>query len=152
MDIILTGEGRTQGYCLVSREFDLPELKLLVDSVQCSKFITAKKSTELIKKLEGLTSKYQAKDLHRQIYVVNRNKTLNENIYYNVDAIHQAIDDNVKIKFKYCNYNLKKQLKPRRDGEVYEVSPLALSWDDENYYLVAFDSLAGKLKHYLWIK
>jgi predicted DNA-binding transcriptional regulator YafY len=148
MDIVMTGEGRARGYSIASREFDLPELKLLVDSVQCSKFITAKKSNELIKKIESLASKHQAKKLHRQVYVANRNKTHNENIYYNVDTIHEAIASNVKIKFKYCNYNLKKQLVAKKDGEFYAVSPLALSWDDENYYLVAYDSEAGKQKHY----
>ncbi|MBE5958980.1 MAG: WYL domain-containing protein [Lachnospiraceae bacterium] len=147
-DIVMKGEGRSRGYSLVSRDFDLAELKLLVDSVQCSKFITAKKSNELIKKIENLTSIYQAKMLHRQVYVANRNKTLNENIYYNVDAIHEAIAENVRVRFKYCNYNLKKQLSARKDGKLYEVSPLALSWDDENYYLVAYDSEAGKQKHY----
>ncbi|MCR5835236.1 MAG: transcriptional regulator [Lachnospiraceae bacterium] len=147
-DIVMSGEGRSRGYSIVSREFDLPELKLLVDSVQCSKFITAKKSNELIKKIESLGSNHQAKKLHRQVYVANRNKTNNENIYYNVDTIHEAIASNVKIKFKYCNYNLKKQLVAKKDGELYIVSPLALSWDDENYYLVAYDSEAGKQKHY----
>ena len=147
-DIVMNGEGRSRGYGIISRDFDLAELKLLVDSVQCSKFITPKKTNDLIKKIEGLTSIHQAKKLHRQVYVANRNKTLNENIYYNVDAIHEAIANNVKIKFTYCNYNLKKQLSARKDGALYEVSPLALSWDDENYYLVAYDSEAGKQKHY----
>ena len=88
-------------YKLVSREFELAELKLLVDAVQCSKCITEKKSNELIKKLENLSSKYDARTLQRQVYVSGRIKTMNESIYYNVDELHQAINDNVQIKFQY---------------------------------------------------
>lgn len=148
MDIIGTQEDRTYYYHVGNRQFELAELKLLVDSVQYSKFITAKKSDELIKKLEGLTSKYEASQLHRQVYVAGRVKTMNESIYYNVDRIHTAIAENSKITFQYFQWNASKKMELRHDGALYEVSPWSLSWDDENYYLVAYDSKEEIIKHF----
>ncbi len=139
-------ERNKNGYYLASRDFETPELKLLVDAVQCSKFITQKKSLSLIKKLESLSSKSAAQSLQRQVYVFNRVKTMNESIYYNVDKIHTAIENNVKIKFKYFDYTSEKKKKYR--DKSYEVSPYALSWEDENYYLVAYDTDSAKIKHY----
>lgn len=147
MDIIKIKE-RPGGYYLASRQFELAELKLLVDAVQASKFITTKKSGELIAKLETLCSKTEAKQLHRQVVVTNRNKAVNENIYYNVDVIYNAIAENVKIRFQYYEWTVNKEMKPRRDGSYYEVSPWLLSWDDENYYLIAFDDRSGEIRHY----
>lgn len=147
MDIIKIKE-RPGGYYLASRQFELAELKLLVDAVQASKFITSKKSEELIGKLETLCSKAEAKQLHRQVVVTNRNKTANENIYYNVDMIYNAISENVKIRFQYFEWSVNKEMKLRRDGTFYEVSPWLLSWDDENYYLIAFDDRSGEIRHY----
>lgn len=147
-DIILK-KGRTgSGYYLASREFELAELKLLVDAVQASRFMTVKKSRELIKKLEKLASRHQAVQLQRQVYVAGRVKTENERIYYNVDTIYRAIDDNVKISFTYLEWSLSRELKPRKKGEKYLVSPWALIWEDENYYLAAYDGQAGLIKHY----
>lgn len=147
MDIV-KNSGRSGGYTLVSRQFELAELKLLVDAVQSSKFITTKKSRELIGKLETLCSKYEATQLHRQVVVTNRNKAVNENIYYNVDIIYNAIAENVKIQFQYFEWNVSKEMKLRRDGKIYEVSPWLLTWDDENYYLIAYDDEAEMIKHY----
>ena len=147
MDIV-KNSGRSGGYTLVSRQFELAELKLLVDAVQSSKFITTKKSRDLIGKLETLCSKYEAGQLHRQVVVTNRNKTVNENIYYNVDIIYNAIAENVKIQFQYFEWDVNKEMHLRRNGKVYEVSPWLLTWDDENYYLIAYDSEAGIIKHY----
>lgn len=148
MDIIGEQENRTYYYHVGNRQFELAELKLLVDSVQAAKFITARKSNELIKKIEGFASKYEASQLHRQVYVAERVKTMNESIYYNVDLIHSAIGANQKIRFQYFQWNVKKEMELRHDGEFYEVSPWALSWDDENYYLVAFDGKEEKIKHF----
>ena len=147
MDIILRKDAPA-GYYLGKRDFELPELKLLVDTVQASKFITAKKSGELIQKLEGLASHYEARQLQRQVYVANRIKTMNESIYYTVDAIHNAISENRKIRFQYFQWNVKKEMELRHDGAWYLVSPWGLSWDDENYYLVGYDSEVQKIKHY----
>ena len=135
-------------YTLLNRDFQLPELKLLVDAVQASKFISAKKSSELIKKIENLASVYQAKQLQRQVFVSNRIKTNYENVYYNVDELNLAINENRKIKFDYYEWNLSKEMVLRKNGHKNDISPWSLAWDDENYYLVAFDGNSGIIKHY----
>ena len=145
---IIRSEQHRNGYMLVSREFELAEVKLLVDLVQSSRFITEKKSGELIGKLETLISKYEAQGMHREVQVIGRSKTINENIYYNVDIIHTAISQNVKIKFHYFEWDINKKIKLRKEGAFYEVSPWKLTWDDENYYLIAFDEKANMIKHY----
>ena len=147
IDIETTRDTRVR-YYVASRLFELPELKLLVDAVQASKFITARKSGELIKKLESFSSTYEAMRLQRQVYVSNRIKTMNESIYYNVDFIHSAINDNKKISFKYYEWTPDKEKKLRHNGATYLVSPWALTWDDEYYYMIAYDSEASKIKHY----
>ena len=147
MDIIRSEEHRG-GYMLASRQFELAEVKLLIDLVQSSKFITEKKSRELIGKLETLVSKYDAKAMQRQVQVIGRSKTLNETIYYNVDLIHAAISQNVTIRFHYFEWDINKKMKLRKEGTFYEVSPWKLTWDDENYYLMAFDKDANVIKHY----
>ena len=140
--------GNRYHYHVTNRSFGLPELKLLVDAIQSSKFITEKKSYALIKKLETLASKYDAQKLQRQVYVSGRIKTMNESIYYTVDAIHNAISENKKIKFQYFQWNAKKEMELRHNGAWYHISPWGLSWDDENYYLVGYDTDAGMIKHY----
>ena len=114
--------GKGFHYHVVNHQFELPELKLLVDAIQSSKFITAKKSNDLIKKLEGFVSEYEAKQLHRQVYVGNRIKTMNESIYYNVDAIHNAIAEDKKIRFQYFQWNVKKEMELRHGGAYYHIS------------------------------
>lgn len=153
LDICRT-RSTTVRYFVGSRDFEIPELKLLVDAIQSSKFITHKKSINLIKKLEGLVSENDGKQLQREVYVTNRVKTLNEQIYYNVDEIHNAISENRKISFRYLKWDVdfsgrQKIIKTeRREGKTYVVSPWALCWDDENYYLVAYDAEAEIIKHY----
>lgn len=141
-------KSRTTDYYVASRDFELPELKLLVDSVQASKFITHKKSLELISKIEKLTSHENAKLLQRQVYVTNRVKTPNEKIYYNVDKIHEAIAKNRQITFRYFNLDINKEKVYRRDGKSYTESPIALTWDDENYYLITYKPKYGNFTHY----
>lgn len=140
--------GNRYHYHVINRPFELPELKLLVDAIQSSKFITEKKTNALIKKLEKLVSKYDAMKLQRQVYVSGRIKTMNESIYYTVDAIHNAISENRKIRFQYYQWNVKKEMELRHQGAYYCISPWGLSWDDENYYLVGYDSRAEMIKHY----
>ena len=147
MDIELRKEKQFR-YHLVSRDFELPELKLLVDSVQSSKFISHKKSLELIGKLEGLTSRHQAQRLSRQVYVQNRVKTMNESIYYTVDLIHEAISTNAQIRFQYFDWSVDKEKVLRHGGKVYRVSPFALTRDDENYYLIAYEAESDMIRHY----
>lgn len=147
-DIARNPSREAGGYYLASREFEMPELKLLVDAVQASRFITLGKTKELIGKLEKLGGRHEAGRLQRQVYVVNRIKTSNESIYHNVDNIHKAIQDNVQIIFQYLEWTLDKKMVPRRDGMPYQISPWALLWQDENYYLVGFDEKENKIKHY----
>ncbi len=145
---IVNVKGKNGGYYIGSRDFELPELKLLVDAVQSSKFITEKKSLELIKKIENLGSRYEAQQLQRQVFVANRIKAMNESIYYNVDSLHAAMAKNVAISFQYWRWNIHKEPELTHNGKRYCVSPWGLSWDDENYYLVGYDHDAGKMKHF----
>ena len=147
-DIIATHAGHNTYYHLGERDFELPELKLLVDSVQAARFITDRKSRDLIKKLENHVSDYQAKQLHRQVLISGRVKTMNESIYYNIDKLHQAINAGNQIRFQYYQWNVQKETELRHDGKMYQVSPWALTWDNENYYLVAYDAGDDKIKHY----
>ena len=147
MDIVQQ-KGANAGYYLAGREFELAELKLLVDAVQSSKFITGQKSKELIRKLAKLASKSEASQLNRQVFILNRPKTGNETIYYSVDDLHRAISVNRKITFQYAEWTEKKKLHLKHDGAYYIVSPWALTWDDENYYLIAYDEKAEVIKHY----
>ncbi len=146
---ILYNKSRTNGgYYLASRDFELPELKILVDAVSSSRFITAAKSQTLIRKLESLVSKSEAVSLKRQVVVSGRIKNENESIYYIVDDLHRAIHENVQIRFHYMQWDVNKKRIPRREGHIYQVSPWSLFWNDENYYLIAYDDEAGKIKHY----
>ena len=148
MDILTAQDGRNYYYYLGSRDFELAELKLLVDSVQSSRFISEHKSRDLIKKLESLASNHEASQLHRQVLIAGRVKTMNESIYYNVDKLYRAINADRQIKFRYYDWDLDKQMKPRYDGMWYQLSPWALMWDDEMYYLVVYDAKHGMVTHY----
>lgn len=141
-------KSKNGGYSLLSRRLEKSEILPLVDAVSCSKFITEKKSRELIKKLEGFLSVYEAGELNRNVYVSNRIKTDNESIYYVVDSVSSAIFLKKSIEFLYCEWNTKKQLVARKDGKKYKAFPLALVWDDEKYYLIAVDLLVNEIRHY----
>lgn len=153
LDIVYR-RGEPSGYFIASRAFELPELKLLADAVASSKFITEKKSARLIKKIGGLASGPQAKGLERQVCVRGRVKTRNEQIYYNVDTIHQAIAQGVPVAFRYFEYCIdwsqpsgwKKRF--RHDGGKYLALPYALTWDNENYYMIAYYEKYGSLSHF----
>lgn len=136
------------GYYLASRDFELPELKLLVDAVSASRFITKSKSEQLIRKIEKLASRYEAVQLQRQIYTSGQIKNENESIYYHIDAIHTAVHENRQISFLYMEWNLLKKLVARKGGKHYRISPWSLMWNDENYYLIGYDAAAGMLKHF----
>lgn len=148
LDIIGMQYGKTYHYKVASRQFQLVELKLLVDAVQSSRFITEKKSDELIAKLESYASKYEAKKLARQVNVNGRVKTMNERIYYSVDKIHEALNEESQIKFQYFTWTADKKMELKHGGAYYSVSPWALCWDDEKYYLVGYDNRECKIKHF----
>jgi len=153
IEIIKEQRGPNYYYHVGQKQFELAELKLLVDAVQSSKFITERKSDKLIKKITTLASEYEGQQLKRQVYVHGRIKTMNESIFYNIDEIHKAIEENLSITFFYMHWNKDIKLVPKKEdnsdkNKLYEVSPWALTWDDENYYLVAFDNDDQKIKHY----
>lgn len=137
MDILFR-KARPSGYFVASREFELPELKLLADAVASSKFITERKSAQLIHKIESLTNVQQAVQIQRQVYVRGRVKAANEKIYYNVDRIHQAIAQKKQISFRYYEYTVEKTKHYRHEGDLYQASPYAMEWDSENYYMIAY--------------
>ncbi|MBQ6235519.1 MAG: WYL domain-containing protein [Clostridia bacterium] len=148
MDIESVAVGKRKGYYLASRMFESAELKMLVDSVQAAKFLSPKKTRGLIKKLAGLSSRGEAALLRRQLYISDRGKTDNESVFYNIDAIHGAIGEDREITFVYWQYDLNKKRVPRKSGARYRVSPFALVWDDEFYYLIAYDAADARIKHY----
>ena len=137
------------GYYLASRRFELPELKLLVDAVQSSRFITQKKSRDLIKKLESMTSEHEARQLHRQVFVAGRAKSDNETGLYAVDALHDAISEDKMVEFVYSDWGTDKKKHPRR-SQIYKVSPWALAWENNGYYLIAYQDYddPASIRHY----
>lgn len=145
---IETVRDKSTRYYVAQRLFELPELKLLVDAVQSSRFITEKKSEELISKLLSLTSIGQAKHLKRPVHIAGQAKALNETVYYNIDEIHAAIKDGKQITFRYFDYDTKKKRIYRKNGEEYKTSPLALCWSDDKYYLIAYNESHDRLVHY----
>lgn len=145
---IRTVRGKSVGYYAASREFELPELKLLVDAVRASKFITEKKSAQLIKKLASLANIHDRRALNRAVFVSNRVKSMNEEIYSSVDAIHDAIEQDVDITFKYFRWTPEKKKELQRGGSLYRVSPWSLVWDDSNYYLVGYDNEKEEIRHF----
>ena len=147
MDIEILRE-KTFGYYIAQRQFELPELKLLVDAVQSSHFISKRKSEELIKKLSTLTSKEQAKLLRRQVYVADRAKTINETVYYSIDQIHYAINEDRKITFKYFDYDVNKKQVFRKQGKLYSATPVTLCWNKDKYYLITYSGYFDNFTHY----
>lgn len=139
-------DAREKAYHVLSREFELYELQLLIDSVQTSKFITRRTADKLIRKLKEHTSQHQRELLTRRCYVVNRVRSMNESVFYHVDELHEAISRNRKISFCYFTYTTQKKKSYLRKGEAYIASPYALLWDNGNYYLLAYES--GIMKHF----
>ena len=146
MDIVRT-RTKTHNYYLGQRAFQLPELKMLIDVVQASPFLTVKKSMELIGKLERLASTAQAGSLQRQVYVLNRVKTRNEQLYYNIDGINQAINQDRCIRFRYFDWSTRGERIYRHGGKVYQECPAALCVD-RHYYLVTYRPEEDKFIHF----
>ncbi len=146
-DIIIV-KGKEHGYFIGNRVLEIPELKMIVDSLQVSKPITEKKTEELIRKLETLVSEHQAKQLQKQVILYNRPKAQNESIFYTTDQLHSAIYQNRKIEFQYAEWTTEKTYRLRHNGRLYTVSPWNLLWDDENYYLIAYQEEYQSMRHY----
>ena len=145
---VMKTKSKKTEYYIDSFIFELAELKMLVDAVQSSKFITAKKSRDIISRLERFTSIHRSRELSRQVYVEDRVKTANPAAVYTVDAVHTAINSDRRLKFHYFEYDAQKKKRLRREGEFYFVSPLSLIWSEENYYLVAYEEESDKIKHF----
>ena len=141
-------KGAKGGYYAAEREMELSEIKLLVDAIQSSRFITKKKTQMLIRKLESMCSIYQASELNRDVFVSGRVKSMNESIFYVVDSISNAISENRAIEFQYYEYDIHKNRVKKHDGAFYQISPWSLIWDNENYYLLGFDEASGIMKHF----
>ena len=148
IEILKDQVGNRTYYKCGARDFELAELHIIIDAIASSKFITTSKSKELIEKLEHMASNYDAKLIDRDVYVSDRVKSMNESIFYAVDAIQYAIANNHQIKFQYYSWNVDGEMELRHDGAFYEISPWALLWDNENYYLVGYDKAADEFKHY----
>lgn len=140
--------GRETFYHVESREFELAEVKLLIDAIHSSKFITESKSRELIEKIKKFVSEHQAKELQRQILIKDQVKSMNKSVFYTIDDIHVAMNNNKKVRFRYLKWDISKELVPVHEGNYIEVSPWTLVWDDENYYLIAYDNKEQVIKYY----
>ena len=135
-------------YHLPERDFDSNELKILIDSVASSKFLTEKKSRELIKKLKTLGSTFDNESFNRRVLLDKRVKSMNDRIFKNLDSLYAAIVNNSKIKFQYARWNTQRKFDLLRSGKEFETSPYAISMSDDNYYLVAYDTRTKGLRHY----
>ena len=133
---ILTAMSPKRGFFLASRTFELAQVRLLIDAVTSAGFITPNKTRDLVNKLEGLVSKNEANELVSQVYVDSNAKCDNEEIYYVIDALHDAIIEHRKVKFKYKRRNIDKENKRSYTERIFKVSPYALIWKDDHYYLV----------------
>lgn len=148
IDICVSKSKDRSGYYVLSRDFELVELKIITEAILSSRYISAKKSKELIHKLETLVGPSERKELEREVFVSGRVKTDNESIYYNVDILHNAILNNHEITFNYYDWNVNKELVARHNGKLYRISPWALTVKDENYYLIAYDDNNSEIRHY----
>ena len=144
MDIVTIHSTQSK-YFVASRKFELPELKLLIDAVESSKFITKKKSETLIEKIHTMTSPGQVAKLKRNNYVVNRIKPDNEQIYYIIDAINDAINAGKQISFQYYDYTGLKKKVLKNKGEVYKLSPYKLLWCGDYYYVLGYSEKKSKV-------
>ena len=142
VDIVCNRSVQNQ-YHVATRHFDSPEVKLLIDAIQSARFITPKKSKELINKLSTFVAPCDVKVLKRQLYVEGRTKANNESIYLTVDRLQTAITDEHKVRFQYFSYSAEKEKKLRHNGDFYDVSPYALVWYNDTYYLAGHHQKRG---------
>lgn len=142
---VVCNKSRQNQYFIGSRDFELPELKMLVDAVQAAKFISSKKSKLLISKLTAMASPYQSKELNRHLYTDERVKTTNENIYYIVDLLYSAINEKRQITFMYCDYTPEKEKVFKHGGQNYVFSAYDLVWSNDSYYVFGFSESHGKV-------
>lgn len=146
-DIIHTGSKNRGGYFMGAREFELAEIRLLSDAVQAANFISQKKTKQLVEKIESFASESQARILHSQVYVDNRPKCKNEEIYYTINLLDEAINKSVKVSFTYTKRKITDEFKTAKEEKQFKVSPYALIWSDDHYYLVCNNEKYDNLMH-----
>lgn len=146
-DIIHTGSKNRGGYFMGAREFELAEIRLLSDAVRAANFISPKKTKQLVEKIESFASESQAKVLHSQVYVDNRPKCKNEEIYYTINLLDEAINQGVKVSFLYTKRKITDEFKTAKEEKQFKVSPFALIWSDDHYYLVCNNEKYDNLMH-----
>ena len=137
-EIMSTTVGHEKGYYIDDRGFSVPELKILIDAVQASSFITEKKTRELVEKLAQLGGNHRAELLKGNLVCFNTRKHTNEHIFYNVDALEQAVEQQKKVLFRYFTLNERGEKVYRRDGHRYVVEPVALVFNEDNYYVITY--------------
>ena len=142
---IVANKGTQTSYFYGDHLFELAELKLLIDAVEASKFITARKSENLVKKLTSMTSQANAAELKRSLYTAGRIKPENERIYLVVDAIHRAINRERQISFVYYEYNERRERVPHKNGEQYMFSPYAMLYNEDKYYVLGYSEMHQKI-------
>lgn len=142
------GQHNKKLYYYQDREFELYELRMLIDAVSSARFITSGESERLISKLKAQTSKYLAKDLENQICLDNKIKCENNSVRFFIDSIHRAISNNFKIKFQYGKYDLDKNFKLNKEGQYYTLQPYALTWNYDFYYVIGIFEGKNNFSHY----
>ncbi|MBO5897296.1 MAG: WYL domain-containing protein [Clostridia bacterium] len=146
-DIIHNGSRSTGGYFMGARKFELAEIRLLSDAVQAANFISQKKTAELVEKIESFASDKQAKTLHSQVYVDKRPKCKNEEIFYNINALDEAISSGYKVTFTYTKRKITDEFKTTKEEKLFKVSPYALIWANDHYYVVCNNEKYDNLMH-----
>lgn len=135
-------------YALVRNKLGIDDVMMLIDIVQSSRFITERKSNQLVKDLKGLVSERERKLLDKRVHVRGRVKSLSESIFHSVDLIHEALQRKRKIQFLYFSYGTNFKRAPRHEGKRYEVTPVHVVYAENNYYLAAFDDEDDRIKTY----
>jgi len=145
---IKTVRSKSTGYYVDKREFELSELKLLTDAVASSRFIPENQSNALMNKLSSLACVYDRPSLNRRVFVSNRSKNSRNDVLKTIDVLHDAMEKDLSVKFKYFSWTALKEKEYRRHGEFYHISPWALVWDDSCYYLIGYDNVINEIRHF----
>ncbi|MCD8117930.1 MAG: WYL domain-containing protein [Lachnospiraceae bacterium] len=148
MEILWVWVGKQRGYYVADRSFSVPELRILIDAVRASNFITEKKTNELVEKIADLGGSHRAELLKRDLGYAGVHKHSNENIYYSVDSLEDAIEQKKKVIFRYFDIGIHGDKEYRRDGHHYVVEPVSLVFNEDNYYIVVYSARHDNLANY----
>lgn len=142
---VIENSGSPNKYYIGTRVFELPEMKMLIDAVEAAKFISASRSKELVSKITSLAGPTEAKELKRHLYIDGRAKSESKNLLLTVDTLHIAINEKRRVNFMYYDYNVEKKRVHKHRGYVYQLSPYALVWQDDFYYVLGFSERHQKM-------